>query len=161
MYNTSPRYDDKKFTCGLVMQIDTKEFELPETHYIRDIDSSVLQAIVLQCLSQIGGVALLDGGLLDTLLGFDKGQSVRGIFVAQDPKTHSVDIKVEVSVHYGVVMPAKAEEIHTLITHEVTKLTGLHVSAVHVVFKNLIVRTVEEPVLAEKVVEDRYTARFV
>ncbi len=51
------------------MHIDTKEFELPETLYIRDIDSGVFQTLVLQCLSGIKGISLLDGTLLENLLG--------------------------------------------------------------------------------------------
>ena len=31
-------------------EIDTKELELPETVFIRDIESKVFQSIVLQCL---------------------------------------------------------------------------------------------------------------
>lgn len=145
------------------MHIDMKEFELPETHYIRDIDSTVFQSVVLQCLSRIQGIGLVDGTLLDTLLGRDHEESVRGIYVSQDPENHSVSIKVEINVAYGIVMPQKAEEIQTLISHEITKLTGLHVAAVHVVFKNLILPQPlnKTSLTAEKTAEERYSARFV
>ena len=36
-------------------KVDTKEFELPETVFIRDIENKVFQSIVLQCLAQIDG----------------------------------------------------------------------------------------------------------
>lgn len=39
---------------------------------------------------------------------------------------------------YGTSIPGKAEEIQTKIAEEITKLTGLHVASVHVVFKNVI-----------------------
>lgn len=140
------------------MHIDTKEFEIPDTLYIRDIDSAVFQSIVLQCLAEVKGVSLLDGGLLDTLLGRDGKESVRGIFVQQDPEKHSVSVKVEIGVLYGINLPQKAEEIQSTIAHEITKLTGLHVAAVHVVFKNIFLK--EAAPTKEKEPEGRYTARF-
>lgn len=145
------------------MHIDTKEFELPDTHFIRDIDSVVFQSIVLQCLAKIKGISLLDGGFLDTLLGREGGESVRGIHVSQDPANHSVSVKVEVNVFYGIIMPQKAEEIQSLVAYEITRLTGLHVAAVHVVFKNLILEemAIKRESIPEKTTEERYSARFV
>jgi uncharacterized alkaline shock family protein YloU len=118
--------------------IDTKEFELPDTVFIRDIESRVFQAIVLQCLANIEGVALLEGNLIDSLLGRDSLDGVKGIHVEQEQKNHSVNIKVDINVAYGVCIPEKAEEIQTKIAQDVSRLTGLHVGCVHVVFKNLI-----------------------
>ena len=46
-------------------KIDTKEFELPETVFVRDIDSRVFQSIALQCLAKIEGIALLEGSFID------------------------------------------------------------------------------------------------
>lgn len=45
---------------------------------------------------------------------------------------------MEVNIIFGVKIPQKAEEIQTKISEEITKLTGLHVASVHVVFKNVI-----------------------
>lgn len=119
-------------------KIDTKEFELPDTVFIRDIESRVFQAIVLQCLAKIDGLALIEGNLIDNLLGRDSLDGVRGIHVDQNQKNHSVNIRVEVNVAYGVRIPDKAEEIQTKVAQDVSELTGLHVGCVHVVFKNLI-----------------------
>jgi uncharacterized alkaline shock family protein YloU len=119
-------------------QIDTKELELPETVFIRDIESRVFQSIVLQCLSRIQGVALIEGNLFDNLLGRDVENRLSGIHVEQDQKSHSVNIKVEINVAYGVSLPEKAEEVQTKITQDISKLTALHVGSVHVIFKNLI-----------------------
>ncbi|MEI6531947.1 MAG: Asp23/Gls24 family envelope stress response protein [Chlamydiota bacterium] len=144
------------------MHIDTKEFELPETHYIRDIDSGVLQSLVLQCLSGVKGISLLDGTLLDALLGRGSEAAVRGVSVTQDPDLHSVSVKVEINVFYGIVMPQKAEEIQTLLTYEITRLTGLHVAAVHIVFKNMVSPdAVPKAIPKETVPEERYSSRFV
>lgn len=118
-------------------KVDTKEFELPETLFIRDIENRVFQGIVLQCLSEVEGIGLVDGTLFESL--FKRGQeSVTGIYAEQDNKTHSVNIKIEINVMYGVSIPEKAEEIQTKISEEITKITGLHVGLVHVIFKNIL-----------------------
>jgi uncharacterized alkaline shock family protein YloU len=118
-------------------QIDTKEVELPETVFIRDVESKVFQSIVLQTLSQIEGVETLEGNLFDNLLG-DGLDGVKGIHVDQDQKTHSVNVRIEINVAYGISIPDKAEEIQNKILEEISRLTNVHVRAVHVIFKNLI-----------------------
>ncbi len=118
-------------------KVDTKEFELPETIFIRDIENKVFQSIVLQCLAQIDGISLVEGNFIDHLLG-RSSEGVKGIYAEQDDKNQAVNIKVEVNIYYGITIPDKAEEIQTKIAEEITKLTGLHVASVHVVFKNVI-----------------------
>ncbi len=118
--------------------IDTKEVELPDTVFIRDIESRVFQSIAIQCLSKIEGVSLLEGTFIDSLLGRDPNDRVKGIHVDQDSKTHSIMIKVEINIAYGVSIPEKAEEVQQKIAKEIGFLTGLHVASVHVIFKNLI-----------------------
>lgn len=127
-------------------EIDTKELELPDTVFIRDIETKVFQSIILQCLSQIDGVALVEGNLIDSLFKRPPEERVSGIHVEQDQKTHSVKVKVEVNIAYGLSIPEKAEEIQMKITQDISKLTALHVGAVHVVFKNLITK----PAVQEK-----------
>lgn len=119
-------------------KLDIKEFELPDTTFIRDIEDRVLQSIVLHCLAHTTGISLIEGNFIDNLLGRKPTESVKGIYAEQDHKSHSVSIKVEVNIHYGISIPAKAEEIQTKIVEEITNLTGLHVASVHVVFKNVI-----------------------
>lgn len=119
-------------------KMDTKELELPETVFVRDIENRVFQSIAVQCLAQIEGVALLGGNLFDILLGRDNTEGLKGIHVVQDQKNHSVNLKVEVNVAYDINIPAKAEEIQIKIAKDISRLTGLHVGSVHVVFKNLI-----------------------
>ncbi len=131
MSDTKNKVDAKK--------VDTKEFELPETLFVRDIENRVFQGIVLQCLSGIEGITLIEGNLFDSLLGRGGLEGhVKGILAEQDNKSQSVNIKVEVNICYGYSIPEKAEEIQTKITEVITRLTGLHVSSVHVVVKNVI-----------------------
>jgi uncharacterized alkaline shock family protein YloU len=118
-------------------QIDTKELELPETVFIRDIENKVFQSIVLQTLIHTEGVETLEGNLFDSLLG-DSLDGIKGIHVDQDQKSHSVNVRIEINVAYGVCIPDKAEEIQNKILQEISRLTSLHVGKVHVIFKNLI-----------------------
>lgn len=118
-------------------KVDTKEFELPETVFIRDIEDKVFESIVLQCLAKMDGIGLSEGNYIDHLFG-RSSEGVTGIHAEQDEKNQSVQIKVEVNILYGISIPEKAEEIQSTIAEEITKLTGLHVSSVHVVFKNVI-----------------------
>lgn len=121
-----------------IKKVDTKEFELPETLFIRDIDNKVFQGIVLECINQIEGVTLIESSFIDSIFGRTTPESGRGIQAEQDNKNHSVGIKIEVNILYGLPIPEKAEEIQTKIAEEITNLTGLHVSYVHVLFKNIL-----------------------
>lgn len=119
-------------------KIDPQEFEIPETHYVRDIEDRVFQGIVLQCLSDIEGITLVEGNFIDNILGRDSLEGIRGIHAEQDSKHQTVAIQVEINITYGVSIPEKANEIQSKITEEITRLTGLHVASVHVVFKNIV-----------------------
>lgn len=124
-------------------RIDAKEVELPETLFIRDIENKVFQSIIVQCLLDIEGIALVEGNLLDYFLGREPAERISGISVEQDPKTHSIQVKIEVSVAFGIVIPQKAQEIQQKVAQQLSQLTGLHVSLVHVVFKSLITEAKE------------------
>lgn len=119
-------------------KVDTNEFEIPETMYVRDIENRVFQGIVLQVLSKIDGISLVEGNFIDNFLGRDSLEGIRGIHAEQDSKKQCVNIKVEVNICYGVSIPQKAEEIQTKVAEEITRLSGLHVSTIHVVFKNIV-----------------------
>src|SRR5579872_5055086 len=97
--------------------MDSREIELPDTVFIRDIETRVFQAIVLQSLAKIEGIGLLEGNLFDSLLGREV-ERVKGIHVEQDQKQHSVLVKVEIKIAYGFSIPEKAEEIQTKIVEE-------------------------------------------
>ncbi len=124
-------------------QMDTKEIELPETTFIRDIESKVFQAITLQCLAKIEGISLLENTLFDSLLGREF-ERVKGIYVEQDQKKHFVRVRIEINIEYGISIPKKSEEIQSKIVEEISNLTGLHVGSVHVIFKSLITQSAQE-----------------
>ena len=134
-------------------EIDAKELQLPDTTFIRDIESKVFQSLTLQCLAKIKGISLLEGTFFDSLLGREV-ERVKGIQVEQDQKKHSVNIRVEINVHYGVSIPEKSEETQTKIVEEISAFTGLHVGSVHVIFKNLIAPVEEKKEIKEPEIED-------
>ncbi len=144
-------------------ELDTKEIDLPETIFIRDIESRVFQAITIKCMSGIEGVMLLEGTLIDNLLGREGVERIKGVYIEQDSKNHSVSIKLEINVIYGISLPEKAEEIQNKLVKEVTHWTGLHVACVHVVFKNLLpdpslIKVKEESVIEKEA--DEYAEEF-
>jgi uncharacterized alkaline shock family protein YloU len=124
-------------------KLDPKELDLPETVFVRDIETKVFQSIALHCLSHIQGIALVGGSLFDNLLGRDPAERFNGISVEQDQKACSIKVKVEINIAYGLSIPKKSEEIQLKLTEELSLLTGLHVASVHVIFKNLIFIPVE------------------
>lgn len=155
-----------------IKKVDTKEFELPETLFVRDIENKVFQGIVLQCLAQVEGITLVENNLIDSLLGRSGMEStVKGITAEQDNKNHSVNIRVEVNICYGYSIPEKAEEMQTRITEDITRLTGLHVGSVHVVFKSVITaeqaermltleKNRDQPILTDANIEEEYSDEF-
>jgi uncharacterized alkaline shock family protein YloU len=122
--------------------MDVREIELPDTVFIRDIETRVFQGIVLQSLAKIEGIGLLEGNLFDSLLGREI-ESVKGIHVEQDQKRHSVNIRVEINIIYGISIPQKSEEIQMCLVEQISKWTGLHVGSVHIIFKDLILASSE------------------
>lgn len=118
--------------------LDTKELDLPDTVFVRDIENRVFQSIVIESLSRVKGVAPVGGSFFDHLLGRDHLEGVKGVQVEQDSKNHSVSVRVEINISYDVPIPAKTEEVQNKIVEDVSRLTGLHVSCVHVIVKNLI-----------------------
>ena len=119
-----------------IAKVDTKEFELPQTVFSRDIETRVIQVIILYCLGKIEGVGLMGANLIDTLFGRE-AERVKGIYVEQDSKNYQIKVNIEITVAYGVCIPEKAEEIQNKIVQDITSLTGLHVASVHVVIKGI------------------------
>lgn len=152
-------------------RVDTKEFELPETVFERDIDDRVFQGIVLQCLSDVDGITLPEGTFIDNILGRSGSDSAKAVSISQDSRNHAVAVKIEINVCFGVAIPQKAEEIQTLISEKITEITGIHVSRVHVLFKNVVPKDsrswaheLESPLAAPMAsassIEDEYTDEF-
>lgn len=142
--------EDKKESIG-----DLKEsIEEVTISFGQEIEDRVFQAIALQCLAKIEGVSLIEGNIIDHLFGRSSTDRIRGINVSQDGKTGSLRVKVEVNMAYGICIPEKAKEIQHKIAEEMKALTGLEVSSVHVVFKNLILPEQEKERVQKALLED-------
>ncbi len=149
--------------------VDTKEFELPETTYVRDIENRVFQAIVLQVLTNIESITLIEGNLIDAILNRGNVDRVKGIYVEQEDKNPVVNVKVEINISYGISIPEKASEIQNKVSEEINTLTGLHVGCVHVIIKNMLLSGDEQEssdlseassmMLADET-EHEYTTKF-
>ena len=124
----------------MAKKIDRSEFEVPQTEYVRDIENRVFQAIVWHALTQVKDIALPEGNFIDALLGLGREgvDRMKAIHIDQDAKNHSVAIRVEVNIAYGIAIPEKADEVQGVISREIPKYTGVHVAKVHVIFKGMI-----------------------
>jgi len=154
------------------VKLETKEIELPETIFIRDIENRVFQGIVLQCLAKIKGITLVEGNFIDTIFNRGSPEGIKGIQAEQDSKNQTITIRIEVNICYGISIPEKADEIQNKVAEDITKLTGLHVSCVHVVFKNVVTPEQTEkfsaalekasraPIFPESTVEEEYSEEF-
>lgn len=154
------------------MKLETKEVEFAETLFIRDVENKVFQGIVLQCLAGIEGITLVEGNFIDSLFNRGTPEGIKGIHAEQDSKNQTVSVKIEVNICYGEPIPEKADEIQNKVAEEITKLTGLHVSCVHVVFKNVVTeehsakylaalkRASEAVAMKEQYVEEEYSEDF-
>lgn len=119
------------------VKIDEKELDFPDTLLISDIENRVFQSIALQVLSRIDGIGLIEGNFIDHILGRDTIERVRGIHVEQDEKKSTVNLKIELNIKYGIIIPIKAEEIQVALLEEISKLTALHVGTIHLIFRNI------------------------
>lgn len=118
-------------------KLDARELDFPETVFIRDIENRVFQSLVLKAIDQVEGVYPLEANLIGNLLNMGHTESFKGIYVDQDSKNHSVSVKVELNIGYGISIPHKAAELQAKISEEIVKFTGLHVAQVHTVFKGM------------------------
>ncbi|MFY7842602.1 MAG: Asp23/Gls24 family envelope stress response protein [Rhabdochlamydiaceae bacterium] len=125
--------------------LDVKEVDLPDTVFISHIENKVFQSIVAKSLSHIEGIAPLEINIIQSFLGWDNHDGLKGIHVEQEEKTHSVKLRIEVNLVFGFSIPQKSEEIQNKVAQDVSQLTGLHVSLVHVIFKDMVRNREDDP----------------
>ena len=136
-------------------EMDPKELHLPETTLVHDIETKFFQSLTLQAIKKIEGVEVVGSSpLINNILGSE--DKIYGIFVEQDQKKHEVSIKVEVNIRYGMSIPEKAEQIQMQVVKDISSLTGVHVSMVHVIFKNIIENCPSKPLETVKSSEDAF-----
>ena len=114
------------------------ELEAAETVFSRDIENKVFKTIVYQTLSTIEGVKLVEESFLDNFLKKASLENIKGIHAELNSQCNAVSIRVEINVLYGMSIPEKSEEIQSKINDAIHSFTGIHVDAIHVIFKNVI-----------------------
>lgn len=106
--------------------------------FVQDVDNKVFQGIVVKTLTKIEGVRLLEeGSLIDDLLGREGQSRLKGVYIEQDLKNHSVGIKIELELAYGLSLKRISKEIQSEIVKDIQDFTDFHISSVHLVFKHL------------------------
>lgn len=123
--------------------ISLPEVDPSKTVCSHDIETRAIQILILNILNKVEGVCLLATNLIDTLLGRE-AERLKGIFVEQDPKTHTLKIRIEVNMHYGISIPEKVKEVHRRILQEVEEFMQLPVAHIHVVVKGLVNTTPQD-----------------
>lgn len=111
---------------------DEREIQLPETIYEQDVELRALRSIILKSLMSISGVHLLEENLMDTLLGRDNVEGVRGIEVQKDENQPSISVFIKVKVSSDLNIPHKVEEIQTEVCRSLVEATGMHISKIAV-----------------------------
>lgn len=125
-----------------------------KTTFSINVDNRVIESIVSKSLMTIEGVELIGTNRLDSILGRDPISKVSAIHVEQDYKEQLTNLKIELNIAYGLSIPEKAEEVQKKIRDEVTRLTGMQIGYIHVIFKNLISQESFEALLHEPLIEE-------
>ena len=119
-------------------EIEIEEQNTDEVVFVQDVENKVFQAIVVKTLMKIEGVRLLEeGSLIDDLLGREGQSRIKGVYIEQDLKSHSVAIKIEIELAYGLSLKRVAKNVQHAIVKDIKEFSGFNISSVHLVFKHL------------------------
>jgi uncharacterized alkaline shock family protein YloU len=119
-------------------EIEIEEQNADEVVFVQDVENKVFQAIVVKTLMKIEGVRLLEeGSLIDDLLGREGQSRIKGVYIEQDLKSHSVAIKIELELAYGLSLKRVAKSVQHAIVKDIQEFSGFNISSVHLVFKHL------------------------
>lgn len=119
------------------MRSISKELQFPETVYEQEVGMKAFRSIVLKTLTEIEGVFFLEENLMDSILGREGVEGVRGIEVHQLEGQPALDVQVRICLASGLSIPQMVEQIQSQIVQALTKDTGLHVARVQVVVEDI------------------------
>jgi uncharacterized alkaline shock family protein YloU len=114
-----------------------KELQLLDTIYEQEVEIKAFKAIVLKTLIEIEGVYFLEENLIDSILGREGVEGVRGIEVKQLDGQPSLDICIRICLASGLSIPTKVEQVQTQVVKALTHDTGLHINRVQVIVENI------------------------
>lgn len=119
------------------MKLKNQEPQCPDTCYEREMGIKAFRTIVLKTLLEIEGVYFLEENIVDSILGREGVEGVRGIEIEVDPKQPILSVNIRICLASGLVIPQKVEEIQTKVVEDLTADTGLHVARVLVVVEDV------------------------
>lgn len=103
------------------------------------ISNEVISMLATQAAGKIEGVQVVDSSFRLTEILSGEGTH-KGVSVKTDAESGHVEIDLEITVHYGVVIYDVAHELQVLVKDEVEALTGsLNVDKVNVRVRRVIV----------------------
>lgn len=114
-----------------------EEPQYPETYYEREVGQKAFRTMVLKTLLGIDEVYFLEEDIVDSFLGREGVEGVRGLEVELIENEPALCVKIQVCLGSGCSIPAKVEEIQTKVVQDLTQQTGLHVSRIQVTVEDI------------------------
>lgn len=105
------------------------------------IHENVIATIVRRIACGVEGVSKISGSsFVDNIAEMVGSKKMHDRSIIVDMRDSSVAVEVSINLLYGVQLPKVAAAVQEAVAEEITKLTGLKVSKV-----NIIVREIEDP----------------
>ena len=110
------------------------------------IHESVVTSIVRKVASETEGVSRISGSsIVDNIAEIVGSKRIQDRAISVQMGKSKVSVEVSVNLIFGYKLPDVASELQTAIEEEVKKLTGLNVSKV-----DIIIREIDDPVVEEE-----------
>ena len=113
------------------------ESENAELGYIK-IHESVIASIVRKSTCSVDGVVRLAGNtLIDNIAEIVGSKKIHDRAIAVYMDEDSVSIEVKINIAYGIHLPTVAANVQEAVAKEVEEITGLKVTKVNVIIREL------------------------
>ena len=110
------------------------------------IHESVVTSIVRKVASETEGVSRISGSsIVDNIAEIVGSKRIQDREISVQMGKSKVSVEVSVNLIFGYKLPDVASALQTAIEEEVKKLTGLNVSKV-----DIIIREIDDPVVEEE-----------
>ena len=110
------------------------------------IHESVVTSIVRKVASETEGVSRISGSsIVDNIAEIVGSKRIKDRAISVQMGKSKVSVEVSVNLIFGYKLPDVASALQTAIEEEVKKLTGLNVSKV-----DIIIREIDDPVVEEE-----------
>ncbi|MBE6405517.1 MAG: Asp23/Gls24 family envelope stress response protein [Lentisphaerae bacterium] len=110
------------------------------------IHESVVTSIVRKVASETEGVSRISGSsIVDNIAEIVGSKRIQDRAISVQMGKSKVSVEVSVNLIFGYKLPDVASALQTAIEEEVKKLTGLNVSKV-----DIIIREIDDPVVEEE-----------